>query len=160
MLCHDDGVNVYPKGGHEVEGAEDHVGQLDGDPLRLARALFLSSGVRVAHVIANLVKSAILRRESTRSVDERISVPVFLESLGQLGMDQAKSLRERGRLFPPPMFDRVLVDFLCKLVDIHSVISFPGSSFPNFTHLQGHKRPIIQSVVFDAVPVSEASIHT
>ena len=160
MFCHDNGVNVYPERGHEVEGSEDHVGQLDRDPLRLAGSGLFPSGVRVAHVLTSEGKIAIVRRERTRPIDERAPVSVFLESLGQLGMDQTKGLRERGRLFPPPMIDRVLVDFLCELVNIHSLHSFPWASFPNFTHLQGHKRPITQSVVFGAAHASAASTHT
>ena len=112
------------------------------------------------HVLTSEGKIAIVRRERTRPIDERAPVSVFLESLGQLGMDQTKGLRERGRLFPPPMIDRVLVDFLCELVNIHSLHSFPWASFPNFTHLQGHKRPITQSVVFGAAHASAASTHT
>ena len=88
VLCHDNGVNVYPERGHEVKGSEDHVGQLDRDPLRLAGSGLFPSGVRVAHVLTSEGKIAIVRRERTRPVDERAPVSVFLESLGQLGMDQ------------------------------------------------------------------------
>lgn len=82
MFCHDDGVHVHAEGGHEVQSAENHVGQLDGDPLRLARAVYPLSLPGAAHPIANAGKLTVLRREGARPVNERVSLPVFLQGLG------------------------------------------------------------------------------
>lgn len=112
VLCHDNGVHVYAQVGHEVESAKDHVRQLDGDPLRLTRALDLPVLSGEAHPVTDAGVFTIFRGKGTRPVYERLPLPVFLESLGELGVDQAKGLRDGGRGLPPPMSDRVLVDFL------------------------------------------------
>lgn len=71
MFRHDNGVHVYTEGGHKVQSAEDHVGQLDGDPLRFARAVDPLALPGAAYSVADAGKLAILRREGARPINER-----------------------------------------------------------------------------------------
>lgn len=109
VLCHNHGVHVHAEGGHEVQSAEEDVGQLDGDPLRLARTV---RALRpwLAHSVAYGEILAILLGEGTRPINEWGPVPIFLQGLGEFGMDQTKRLGERGRLVSPSMSDGVVVD--------------------------------------------------
>ena len=110
MFRHDNGVHVHAEGGHKVQSAEDHVGQLDGDPLRFARAVDPLALPGAAYSVADAGKLAILRREGARPINERGPVLVLPEGGGEFSMDQAKRLREDGRLVPPSMSDGVVVD--------------------------------------------------
>ena len=128
MLCHDNGVNVHSEGLHEVEGSEEHVGKLYRHPLRLARARDSRLGWMAHHFTVG-GKGAPFRAEGARSINERLPVPVFLQRLRYLRMDQAKGLRDGGWLFPPPMSDGVGVDFLCESVYVHFPFSFSGEGW-------------------------------
>lgn len=114
MLCRDDGVHVHPEGGHEVDCAEDHVGQFGGEALRLARAVF----PRFPYIVADCRILAIFRRDSARPINDRVPLFPLLQGGGELGMDGAKHLRESGRAVPLSTGDGVFVDFFREFVDI------------------------------------------
>ena len=92
---HDNGVNVDPFRGCEIKNANNCVCELYGEPLGLTLP-------RIA-LVAFVVMLAIFRVNSARSINERLSVPIFLESLRYFRVNEGGYLREFPRLFPPPM---------------------------------------------------------
>lgn len=109
MLCHENGLNVHAHIGEVIENTDNRVAKLDGDSLRLASAGFLV-------LVARALKLADSARDAATPIDSRISVAPLLERLRDFRMNERGDLGKAPSRLPPSMRDRVLVDFLCKLV--------------------------------------------
>ena len=109
VLCRENGLNIHAQIGEVIKNTDNRVAELDGYTLRLASPGFLA-------LVASTLELADSARDAATSVDSRISVSPFLESLRYFRMNERGNLGKTPSRVPPSVCNRVFMYVFCKLV--------------------------------------------
>ena len=108
------GLNIHAQIGEVIENADNRVAELNREPLGFARAI-------PVRLVARLRVFASRPGKAATTVNNRVSVPIFLESLGNLRMNERGNLGKTAlSALPPTVSDGVFVYVFRKFVYCYS----------------------------------------
>ena len=111
-LCRENGLNIHAQIGEVIKNTDNRVAEFDGYTLRLTSPGFLA-------LVASALKLTDSARDAAASIDSRVSVSPFLESLRYFRMNERGDLGKAPSRVPPSMCNRVFVYVFCKLVYVY-----------------------------------------